>query len=365
MYPVQIHGIVLGVNKQSLGVIIADFGCSSKENNGECLSGDEEAFGSEYSLKSFSNNISCYDGQRFKILTLTSIKDINKWSKVNYGDSLLSKKSNNIEKMTSWFFRKTSTKQRENEKIREERMIDTDKENKIIVSNSSNYKSNKELSAKCHEDSRELESLSVASSSISHSTQLSGEGEGEGEEEERPPDSMTTLQTSSIRKKESTNSIPISLSELIENANKVDRMNRDKFSVVSINGVQGRSSQKVKNASDSKNMFTTFVENSSDVSAKHKSLVLELSKSLYHSAKFFNGIVKENNGVKEEQHEQGHKQKQEQEQEQEQQSPPKMPKSDPITIVLARVNFIMSQQDLPDKMSSLPPYHIFWFRKCL
>ena len=37
-----------------------------------------------------------------------------------------------------------------------------------------------------------------------------------------------------------------------------------------------------------------------------------------------------------------------------------MPKSDPITIVLARVNFIMSQQDLPDKMSSLPPYHIFY-----
>ena len=41
-------------------------------------------------------------------------------------------------------------------------------------------------------------------------------------------------------------------------------------------------------------------------------------------------------------------------------SMPKLPKSDPQKIVLARVKFIISQQHLPTDKSSLPPYHVLY-----
>ena len=41
-------------------------------------------------------------------------------------------------------------------------------------------------------------------------------------------------------------------------------------------------------------------------------------------------------------------------------SVPKLPKSDPQKIVLARVQFVLSQQELPSEESSLPPYHVLY-----
>ena len=39
---------------------------------------------------------------------------------------------------------------------------------------------------------------------------------------------------------------------------------------------------------------------------------------------------------------------------------PKLPKSDPQKIVLARVHFILEQQDVPPSNSYLPPYHVLY-----
>lgn len=89
MYPIQIHGIVLETSSDG-SIKIVDFGLTK---TGSCSNVDDEQ-----NEQPISNS-----SRRLNVITLTNKSEIKRWRKVNYGGSLFKSEAFNFEKLTSWF----------------------------------------------------------------------------------------------------------------------------------------------------------------------------------------------------------------------------------------------------------------------
>jgi len=125
LYPIQIHGIVLEAGKNC--VIIADFGLASYNNHraaGEegltTWSGDE---GKDHDvIMAAWEKIKPWDKKRLNISVVTDLKEIRKWSKINYGDRVEKDKKT---KKTG-FFTSLLPWEQKNAKKADENIIDED-----------------------------------------------------------------------------------------------------------------------------------------------------------------------------------------------------------------------------------------------
>jgi len=388
LYPIQIHGIVLSVEdideasahteNPKFKVVIADFGFtksqsydeetkkkgikginmninkmmqsyynsgkkdnerkssnnfSNQESNhsselGNCIELEDEFSGlegisidDEKLLKQNSN------GKRFRVITITEPNDIKKWSKINYG-SIFSV-SGKLAKMKKWFsFRKTDSKNGKfpGNDTKDKKATSITKSNKLSFGNLDDIISPTTI------DNKQVRNNKEAVATVK--TKLS--------DEIRPKIEESDHQSKT-------------LAQLMAEANEIEKKSRSRrrFS-------PRRSKKTVKSSSllttdtksrSGRNIFTKswFLGSSqkTESGANHYSPIHSQVESaepgdngndINQSTSFTQSTPAESSAL------QG----------------PKLPKSDPRKIVLARVKYILDQQDIPESESTLPPYHVLY-----
>ena len=345
LWPIQIHGIVMGseVNEDgSCSVVIADFGYSSTEDDkkkkglrnigningmmrnfyegtGKKNSNDvpEPANTRDAEGEEDDDEIDKEDGKRFHLRTITDPQILKKWSKVNYGQSLFSP-NGKFDKFKKLF--KLPNKQKPDDKA--------DNESSMFDENDEFFKS--------PEKSKDTKSMASATSApspnYSDDAMYNTLAADSGEFDKR------TQQGGAMKDIKEMNP----LEQLVSQANEVERRSRPR-SRGFLRG--GRSS----NISDDSSVTSKRSLNFKPPSFKPPSMkgVNNIMKKL----SFQKNTPEEYDTVpasasKEENEKRG--------------EGPKLPKSDPRVIVVARVKFILAEQEKSESETSLPKYHILY-----
>jgi hypothetical protein len=390
LYPIQIHGIVLSVedegnvadegardeirdeyclrhgsNKVARKVVIADFGYTSyeqekKESGRKKWNGLMQSFQKKQPNSSEEEDTKnppekevntstlhspsmeeedCKDlgerSGRFRIITITDPKDLKKWHKINYGSSLFSSKGK-MEKIKNWFAKSTSKLTGKNR--------DKDDTGKSEGGDTADESG--------HFFKRGGEGLHSSAQTVSSSATGSTI---ERKRDEGGKDQMSQLGESDQRYFDFDLESPKAIEQLIAEANEIERQSRSKrfnktsmsiksnFSDGSLSAARTKTTR-IKSPPSSPqrsprrtpkngNVFSMF-------SKTAKNTEVDANTTPYSDIHMKEANEDESNSANE--------------------SMPKLPKSDPHKIVLARVQFILSQQHLPTDQSSLPPYHVLY-----
>jgi hypothetical protein len=382
LYPIQIHGIVLSVEKDESNctkVVIADFGMSSsqaRKKNGletmnktmnnavyETTKAMNNLFGvggpkksqrydeSELLDREFETSMkdiksgSDEDDMRFHIRTITSPDDLRKWSKVNYGQSLFSSKGK-LDKLKKIF---TFPQKKE----------DDANASKAITTN-------EDLSSSFYDEDDDffqspdgnLEPVSEAA----HGSENENKHDDVKTDKKLAPTTFSKSPTKTSASPRTNEKIPASvaittthdadnltnsdiktLEQMIAEANDIDRKQRSRRIF------RGKAKQSFDDISTSST--TSSISLSSHFSNLRPSLSINrirgeagnIMKKLSFSRP--KTPVDKTDDVKADE---------------DSESGPKLPKSDHRSIVLARVRFILAEQDKKESESCLPPYHIFY-----
>jgi Uncharacterized relative of glutathione S-transferase, MAPEG superfamily len=340
LWPIQIHGIVLSTDVSEDGtctVVIADFGFSStddgkkrkglfgindmmrnfydkKEGNGPTISScnvNDEETKDKYEKE---------DGKRFHLRTISDPNDLKKWNKVNYGQSLFSS-AGQFDKLKNLF--KLPQKKKDGE--------DTVASNGDVVSaiddgedflgpiseGEKNDDGNKPLAA----IKKVFGTNDSGYSSISRSESDVVQGSTSFNEQDQLKENN-------------------SLEELIAQANEVERRTRPRY----WRGLSKGSSNVADDAS-----VSSFASSKS-VASNRSIRPIQSMNNLFKKISFAKKTAPDEYDAIPDSLEQKNKNR----------NAPKLPKSDPRTIVLARVKFILAEQEKAENESSLPKYHILY-----
>ena len=340
LWPIQIHGIVLSTELEEDGtcsVVIADFGYSSSENGKKRgLRGINNMMKSFYD-KSNTNNTNNQnnnmtppppspsdiheeeddedsvkeDGKRFHIRTITDPAILKKWSKVNYGQSIFSSKGK-LDKLKNLF----KFPQKQNKKGR---TADDDSTEIIFDEHDDFFKS--------HDDQSTGASSNYKDAGMPYS------------HNDVPP--AMKQDEKDGEKKDAAKLNPIA--QLVAQANEVERRARaNRYR-------SGRSSYKISDessvsssiSSNSKMSFRApLIRPVAGMNKLMKKLTFQRNKNTEDYDTIPTSVSEEMKGSQED--------------------APKLPKSDPRTIVLARVKYILGEQEKPKEETSLPAYHILY-----
>lgn len=356
LWPIQIHGIVLSSDVDCDGVrsvVIADFGYSStqdgKKKNGlraindrmrnfydgkkegdapPTPTGIEQEAEEEEAEAEEGEKI---DAKRFHIRTISDPKALKKWSKVNYGQSLFSSKGK-LDKLKKLF------------KIPQKKKDDDDQSTFVDDESASMFDENDDFFKASSAGGGCLDTVVV--------------------KESKPKTPLAAIievfapLTSPTRSKEKQKDIAYdnilngddvdddasidSIEQLVAQANEVERRTRPR----SRGFLPGRQSRHSDDSS-----VSSFASMRSAASARSVRPIAELN-NLFKKLSFQkNDKPEEHNTVSPdvstgEQGKSG--------------EGPKLPKSDPRAIVLARVKYILAEQDKPEDETGLPKYHILY-----
>jgi len=332
LWPIQVHGIVLGVNKYDGGIIIADFGWTSSKAQNENANGKTN----EDSVMKAWNTQQCeQDHQRFRILTLTDPKDIKKWNKVNYGESLFAKKGK-FKKLSSWISKAPANIK------------------KSFTAKSFNAKTIGEEEGK-NGHIKDTEDCSVSFHHLESDKNIKESYSGsvadikDTEAKKSSPDTSVCDYCDSSVQTEMTEDL--AYSQMISQANDIEKRSRSrrlKDQDLEPKDLEILTSpwKNVDEMNDEKEKNKPNARQSLKFSFPKVRWPLKRSSSKGESDDMSIQSIDPPTLRTVDEKCEGEKMK--------------IPKSDPAEIVLARVNFVLGQQDLPDKISSLPPYHIFY-----
>lgn len=385
LYPIQIHGIVLSVEKDestdSTKVVIADFGMSSsqarKKNGLETMNKtmnnavyettkamsnlfgvgapkkshryDESELDREFeaSMKDIKS-VSDEDDNRFHIRTITSPDDLKKWSKVNYGQSLFSSKGklDKLKKMFTFPAKKEDDANASNAAAVAATNDDLsssffDEEDDFFQSTDGTLEPVSEAahgseSEKNHDDVATNKTIVPITFSKSPTKTPS-----RARKNERIPASVAITTTQNADNL--TNSDIKTLEQMIAEANDIDRKQRSRrifrgktkqSSVDDMSTSSTASSMSLSSHLSNLRPSLSINKIKGDAGNLMKKLSFSRSKSPVEN----NDVKTDGDG----------------------ESGPKLPKSDHRSIVLARVRFILAEQEKKESESCLPPYHIFY-----
>ena len=347
LWPIQIHGIVLSSDVDCDGVrsvVIADFGYSStqdgkKKNGLRAINdrmrnfydgkkeGDAPPTGIEQEAEEEEEDEKI-DAKRFRIRTISDPMVLKKWSKVNYGQSLFSSKGK-LDKLKKLF------------KIPQKKKDDDDQSTFVDDESASMFDEN--------------DDFFKASSA--------GAGGLDTVKESKPKTPLAAIKKvfaplTPPRAKEKPKDIAYdnilnggdvdddasidSIEQLVAQANEVERRTRPR----SRGFLPGRQSRHSDDSS-----VSSFASMRSAASARSVRPIAELNNLFKKFSFQKNEKPEEYNTVPPdistgEQVKSG--------------EGPKLPKSDPRAIVLARVKYILAEQDKPENETSLPKYHILY-----
>jgi uncharacterized membrane protein YecN with MAPEG domain len=340
LWPIQVHGIVLSSDVSEDGtctVVIADFGFSSTDDGKKRkgLFGINDLMRNFYDKKegngsTASSNVNNEeetknedekeDGKRFHLRTISDPNDLKKWNKVNYGQSLFSS-SGKLDKLKNLF--KLPQKKKDGEETVPGDAVSTIDDGEDFFESPNKGGQNVE-----NTDSKPLASIKKVFgakdrgySSISWS------------ESDEIQQSATFNEND--RQKET-----YSLEELIAQANEVERRTRPRFR-------KGLSKGSSKVADDTS---VSTMASSKSVTSNRSIRPIQSMNNLFKKISFPKRNAPDEYDAIPESLEQKNKNR----------NAPKLPKSDPRAIVLARVRFILAEQDKPENESSLPKYHILY-----
>lgn len=388
LYPIQIHGIVLSVEKDASGtkVVIADFGMSSsqaRKKNGletmnktmnnavyETTKAMNNLFGVggpkkshryddsemdrelEASMKNIKSSSDDDDDTRFHIRTITSPDDLRKWSKVNYGQSLFSSKGK-LDKLKKIF---TFPQKKDDDANASNATITDDVSSSFFDEDDDFFKVSDGNLEPVSETTHGSDNEKNATSRLTESNHNDGDtnrkttsttfsksptkAPSRSRNNDRIPASVAITTTHDANNL--TNSDIKTLEQMIAEANDIDRKQRSRRIF------RGKAKQSFDEISTSST--TSSMSLSSHFSNLRPSLSINRMKgeagNIMKKLSFSRPKTPvDNDDTKaDEDGENG----------------PKLPKSDHRSIVLARVRFILAEQEKKETESCLPPYHIFY-----
>jgi len=369
LWPIQIHGIVLDVDEKqdgSYSVVIADYGYSSnqsqsdgkkkggglrgindlmkkyytkkdsygdgdgdgdgdkissgmseaeRENNGNGL-GNNTGTDAKENSDAEDDEIENQDGKRFHLRTIVDPNDLKKWSKVNYGVSIFSSKGK-LEKLKKLFALPHKKLNGNDGKGRHQPL-------------SKNASGEEDGSSSVFDDDFFNTSTSTAGAGDASN------GNGIDSSDTETVESSTAgvlLEAEKIIDASKTKMTP--LQQLIAQANEIDRKSRSDRSLLrkeSSSLIQAPSSvPSTRRGKDFLKKFSLRNLKPGNSSTRDQYATISTDQSYDDD--------RQQDSEKEE---------------------PKLPKSDPRQIVLARTRFVLGEQDKSEDDSYLPPYHILY-----
>lgn len=343
LWPIQIHAIVLSADVDDDGIcsiVIADFGYSSTED-GKKKKGlkaindlmrnfydgkkDEPATAPELDKGEQEAEDDEEDGKDRKRFHTRKISDpdiLKKWSKVNYGQSLFSSKGK-LDKLKKLF--KIPQKKKDDKSDDESATVD-DQSTSMFDENDDFFKSSAEGGLHTVKESTDNDPLAAIKKVLT------------------PPRSnvkqpSVNYNNLSMDDDDADDDASIdSIEELVAQANAVERRTRPRSKVFPF-----RSSRSADDSS-----VTSFESIRSAASnrsirpiAGMNNLFKKISFHKNNKSEEYDTVSKDGQPAKSAEG-------------------PKLPKSDPRTVVLARVNHILAEQDKPEDETSLPKYHILY-----
>lgn len=366
LYPIQIHGIVLGVHviegetdvsgNPKINVVIADFGYTKSQSYDEegknkkakgIHSGINKMMQSYYNIQKgrgsknpsqehddlksdLDKNIPLEEkiiddhvideklkrnpnGKRFRVILLTDAKQIKKWTKINYGSIFAP--DGKLAKMKNWL------------KLKSLRKVDVDDGIDPLKEN--------QRSDTCIDENMET---------VVSPTALDSNGGRKGEKEADTQHEIAAIVGE--------NDQSATLAQMMTEANKIESQNRSRRRLLPrMKPMQTLSS--VQSAVQSKSNRALNMISKPWFGGSHRKDPLTEENSSYSplmSAGCDNAETEADDKIP----------VTSSSSEPTADEPPKLPKPDPRDIVLARTNYILAQQDLPESESSLPPYHVLY-----
>jgi len=343
MWPIQIHGIVLSSDEDCDGVcsvVIADFGYSStqdgkKKNGLRAINdrmrnfydgkkeGDGPPTGIEQEVEEEEEDEKI-DDKRFRLRTISDPKILKKWSKVNYGQSLFSSKGK-LDKLKKIF------------KIPQKKKEDDDQSTIVDDESTSVFDENDDF-FKASAGEKGLDTVKESSPKKPLAAIKKVFTPPRAKENPKDMGYDNLLNGGDVDDDASIDS----LEQLVAQANEVERRTRPR----SRGFLLGRQSRKSDDSS-----VSSFSSMRSAASARSVRPIAELN-NLFRKISFQkNDKPEEYDTVPPDISTGGQAKSGE---------GPKLPKSDPRTIVLARVKYILAEQDKPENETSLPKYHILY-----
>lgn len=354
LWPIQVHGIVLSseMNEEdgTCTVVIADFGFSSTQDGSKkkglvAINDMMRNFydgkkGESGSITTVGNDIDDdgiekYDDKRFHLRTISDPSDLKKWNKVNYGHSLFSS-AGKLDKLKKMFKIPQTKKGGEETQMHSndypasasmDASDDDDDDNDI--DNDSFFKSPNEGETG---KTAEASPLSAAIKKVFHVPK----SEDHGYSSLLPSENQDILHSASLEENRN------NAEEIIKQPNQVERRNRPWMSA----GLYNRSSRIGDDSSVSSLASSKSIASTSNRPIKPIQSMNNLLKKL----SFQNRSKSDSYDKIPDSFQQDNKNR----------NVPKLPKSDPRAIVLARVRYILAQQNKPENESSLPKYHILY-----
>lgn len=370
LYPIQIHGIVLSVDKIEAGtkVVIADFGMSSsqarKKNGLESMNKTmnsavietTKAMSNIFGVGNYKTNHSKTndgsndvqnlksmgddeDDKRFHVRIITNPDDLLKWSKVNYGQSLFSSKGklDQLKKMFSTAPKKSQDENSNNPDVEGSTMFDENDDFFMTSVNDFKIKSHKNVPSDHERDEKKYQNKGTPE--LFQNTSITTQSPMKYRPTSRIPASVTLTSTDDANTL--TQSDIQTLEDMITEANEIDKKERSRRI---FRGNPKQSMDDVSTVSNSSSMTLSSHFSNFKTQASFNKLKDEAGNLLKKISLQRPKVIKagDSNLVEEED------------------SGPKLPKSDHRSIVLARVRFILAEQEKPESESRLPPYHIFY-----
>lgn len=366
LWPIQIHGIVLDVDVKedgSCSVVIADFGYSSSQSqsDGKKKGGlrgindlmkkyymrkdsddDKQSVQIPTSMKSTSvedrkkngiepdaidssdvedDEIENQDGKRFHLRTIEDPNDLKKWSKVNYGASIFSSKGK-LDKLKKLFALPNKKLNGDDGKGRHQPISKND----TVEEDGSVFDDDFFKSPTAGDGRLELAKRDESCATLSNN--------GIDGSDKETVETSTDVLLEADRIIDASKMTP--LQQLIAQANEIDRKARSNKNVL----------RKSRNGSAS------LIQPPSSVSSTRRGKDF-LKKFSLRNLKPNSSARDQYTTISTDQCDDDQRQNSEREE-------PKLPKSDPRQIVLARTRFVLGEQDKPEDDSYLPPYHILY-----
>lgn len=356
LWPIQVHGIVLSSSINDDGtctVVIADFGFSSTDDGkkrkglfaindmmrnfydgkkdtsrGTATYGVNNDEGSKYEDEKDEKD----DGKRFHLRTISDPNDLKKWNKVNYGQSLFSS-AGKLDKLKN-LFKLPQKKQGSDETITSgdfDVISPVQSGDDLFESQSPSRKGEKNIQGSVE---------NAQSKPLASIKKVFGAKERGYSSISRSDSDVILESTSSAENDQQQQKEMPSLEEMIAQANEVERRTRPRFRT----GLSKGSSRIADDTS------VSSLASSKSVASNRSIKPIQSMNNLFKKMTFSKKATPDEYDSIPDSLEEKNKNR----------NAPKLPKSDPRTIVLARVNFILAEQDKPENESSLPKYHILY-----